>query len=195
MGIEADAVRKTLRPFLAEFLEHPVICITSGGTTVPLEQNMVRFIDNFSRGERGSASAESYLANGYKVIFLHRTGSIIPFTRGFRKTISSEIDFDLLASLENKKQELVLQLGNEGARIKSELLCYQQAKKQKLLISFEFETVTDYLELLHVVAEELASLQEMACFYLAAAVSDFYVPKEEVTKTNAEVDPFGPVSN
>lgn len=30
----------------------------SGGTTVPLEQNTVRFIDNFSAGTRGSSSAE-----------------------------------------------------------------------------------------------------------------------------------------
>ena len=30
----------------------------SGGTTVPLEGSTVRFIDNFSIGTRGSASAE-----------------------------------------------------------------------------------------------------------------------------------------
>ena len=30
----------------------------SGGTTVPLETNTVRFIDNFSSGSRGAASAE-----------------------------------------------------------------------------------------------------------------------------------------
>lgn len=28
----------------------PVACVTSGGTKVPLERNMVRFIDNFSQG-------------------------------------------------------------------------------------------------------------------------------------------------
>lgn len=32
--------------------------IQSGGTTVPLEYNTVRFVDNFSAGTRGSASAE-----------------------------------------------------------------------------------------------------------------------------------------
>ena len=32
--------------------------ITSGGTTVPLEKNTVRFIDNFSTGTRGATSAE-----------------------------------------------------------------------------------------------------------------------------------------
>ena len=30
----------------------------SGGTTVPLERNTVRYLDNFSEGRRGSSSAE-----------------------------------------------------------------------------------------------------------------------------------------
>ena len=35
-----------------------VMIVTSGGTTVPLEKNTVRFIDNFSTGTRGATSAE-----------------------------------------------------------------------------------------------------------------------------------------
>ena len=35
-----------------------VVVVTSGGTTVPLERNTVRFIDNFSTGSRGARSAE-----------------------------------------------------------------------------------------------------------------------------------------
>lgn len=35
-----------------------IVCITSGGTTVPLEQRCVRYIDNFSSGHRGAASTE-----------------------------------------------------------------------------------------------------------------------------------------
>lgn len=35
-----------------------VVCVTSGGTTVPLEQRCVRYIDNFSSGFRGAASTE-----------------------------------------------------------------------------------------------------------------------------------------
>ena len=34
--------------------------MTSGGTTVPLENNTVRFIDNFSAGTRGATSAEIF---------------------------------------------------------------------------------------------------------------------------------------
>lgn len=35
-----------------------IVCVTSGGTTVPLEQRCVRNIDNFSSGNRGAASTE-----------------------------------------------------------------------------------------------------------------------------------------
>lgn len=87
---------------LEDFLTHHwstgcgIVLVTSGGTIVPLEKNMVRFIDNFSRGLRGAASAESFLAQGYAVIFLHRKGSIVPFSR-----ISSQYraGHDLLSKL------------------------------------------------------------------------------------------------
>ena len=42
-------------------LTRPVVCVTSGGTTVPLERHCVRFIDNFSGGTRGALSAENFL--------------------------------------------------------------------------------------------------------------------------------------
>lgn len=41
-----------------ETTRKPLVVITSGGTTVPLEKNTVRFIDNFSTGTRGATSAE-----------------------------------------------------------------------------------------------------------------------------------------
>jgi len=38
--------------------EKKIVCITSGGTSVPMEKNTVRSIENFSSGERGAKSAE-----------------------------------------------------------------------------------------------------------------------------------------
>lgn len=55
----------------------------SGGTTVPLEHNTVRFVDNFSAGTRGAASAEYFFDHDYSVIFLHRQKSLEPFVRHF----------------------------------------------------------------------------------------------------------------
>lgn len=48
-----------------------------------MEHNTVRFVDNFSAGTRGSASAEYFLDHGYAVIFMHRQKSLEPFTRHF----------------------------------------------------------------------------------------------------------------
>ena len=55
--------------------------VTSGGTSVPLEKNTVRSIENFSTGLRGARSAEYFLRNGFAVIFLYRDKSIKPFKR------------------------------------------------------------------------------------------------------------------
>lgn len=57
--------------------------LQSGGTTVPLEHNTVRFVDNFSAGTRGSASTEYFLEQGYAVIFMYRQKSLEPYTRHF----------------------------------------------------------------------------------------------------------------
>ena len=45
------------RAFLGQ-CRQPVALVTSGGTTVPLERRTVRFLDNFSGGQRGARSAE-----------------------------------------------------------------------------------------------------------------------------------------
>lgn len=66
-----------------------IVLVTSGGTTVPLENNTVRFIDNFSAGTRGASSAEQFLKNGYSVIFLHREFSLTPFNRFFTHNVDS----------------------------------------------------------------------------------------------------------
>eukprot|EP00041_Stephanoeca_diplocostata_P007735 m.111754 g.111754 ORF g.111754 m.111754 type:complete len:90 (+) comp17010_c0_seq2:97-366(+) len=54
-----------IKGFIAQFLDNAakdvkrrIVVVTSGGTTVPLEKNTVRFLDNFSTGNRGAASAE-----------------------------------------------------------------------------------------------------------------------------------------
>ena len=56
------------------------VCVTSGGTSIPLEKNTVRSIENFSTGQRGAISAELFLQKGYNVIFFYRDSSLFPFT-------------------------------------------------------------------------------------------------------------------
>ncbi|CAD7936209.1 unnamed protein product [Amoebophrya sp. A25] len=54
-----------------------VVLVTSGGTSVPLEKNTVRSIENFSTGGRGARSAEAFLKQGCSVLFLHSSRSQI----------------------------------------------------------------------------------------------------------------------
>ncbi|GME97395.1 unnamed protein product [Ambrosiozyma monospora] len=70
-----------------------IVLVTSGGTTVPLENNTVRFIDNFSAGTRGATSAEYFLENGYAVIFLHREFSLLPYSRHYSHTTNCFLDY------------------------------------------------------------------------------------------------------
>lgn len=49
----------TARNFVQKFRSAPgVVLVTSGGTSIPLEKNVVRSIENFSTGGRGARSAE-----------------------------------------------------------------------------------------------------------------------------------------
>ena len=77
--------------------ENPkVVLITSGGTTVPLEQQTVRYVDNFSAGTRGAISAEWFLRKGYSVVFMHRTHSLQPFHRSFEHRFDQARILDFL---------------------------------------------------------------------------------------------------
>ena len=57
---ERDIISEKLKQFIQndDTNRRRVVCVTSGGTTVPLEQRCVRYIDNFSSGYRGAASTE-----------------------------------------------------------------------------------------------------------------------------------------
>lgn len=60
---------------------------------VPLENQTVRFIDNFSAGTRGAVSAENFLENGYAVIFMHRQFSLQPYSRHYTHSTHCFLDY------------------------------------------------------------------------------------------------------
>lgn len=67
----------------------PMVFLTSGGTSVPLEKNTVRMLENFSTGTRGSLLAEEVLLEGHLLIFFYRDNSFLPFLSGI--TINSSV--------------------------------------------------------------------------------------------------------
>ncbi|RGB29843.1 DNA/pantothenate metabolism flavo protein [Rhizophagus diaphanus] len=159
-----------------------IVLVTSGGTTVPLENNTVRFLDNFSAGTRGATSAEYpfihfYNLFSYAVIFMHRQFSLQPYSRHYTHSTNCFLDF--------------IELRNDGKievnsqyipKMKSILEKYKKAKQDGTLLLINFVTVADYLFLLRSVTQIMRNLKENAMYYLAAAVSDFFIPSQKMVQ-------------
>ncbi|KAK6543164.1 hypothetical protein TWF694_007080 [Orbilia ellipsospora] len=169
-----------------------VVLVTSGGTTVPLENQTVRFIDNFSAGTRGATSAEYFLEAGYAVIFLHRQFSLLPYSRHYSHSTNCFLDFlSEAAPTETKSGKSTIVAREEyTAKMLSVLRKYKHAKREKLLLLLPFTTITSYLFLLRELAMKMQPLGGKALFYLAAAVSDFFVPRERMAEHKIQSGEF-----
>lgn len=154
-----------------------VVLITSGGTTVPLEKNTVRFIDNFSAGTRGATSAEHFLEAGYAVIFLHREFSLLPFSRHFTYSTDSFLDL-----LDDGGDGRVVVRSEEEHKLLTVIRKYRGAKQDGMLLTLPFVTIGDYLHELRAVARLMGPLGPRGLLYLAAAVSDFFVPADRMAE-------------
>lgn len=60
------------------------------------------------------------------------------------------------------------------------LLKYQAAKRENRILLLDFVTLPDYLFKLQAGAKILARLERQAMYYLAAAVSDFFIPSQKM---------------
>ena len=166
-----------------------IVLVSSGGTTVPLERNTVRFIDNFSTGNRGAGSAEQFLAAGYAVIFLHRRGSAFPFRRAAEKALQQQ------QPQQQQQQQPPAAGGDEGDGARGRGLlterdvaacraalagALQPPEARDRFLSVSFTSVFEYLALLQAAARALEPAGARAAVFLAAAVSDFYVPEPDM---------------
>jgi phosphopantothenate---cysteine ligase (ATP) len=171
-----------------------LVVITSGGTSVPLEQNPVRFVSNFSTGGRGAKLTEALLTAApcgvtpqveTVVVLLHAKNAALPFRRvvdnatpaALRAAIGGESDVsgarDVVSAILNF--EKFTTGGNGGAL--------------KRLLLLPFGTVVDYFVKLRAVCQAISAFQDRLVtlrpssrmlpswtLILAAAVSDYYLP-------------------
>ncbi|WPK23455.1 hypothetical protein PUMCH_000696 [Australozyma saopauloensis] len=171
--------------FHCQQTQKKVVLVTSGGTTVPLENNTVRFIDNFSAGTRGATSAEYFLENGYAVIFLHREFSLLPYSRHYSHTTNCFLDY--MVEKDNK-----VEINPEFADSMLVVLRkYMAAQKANSLLLVPFTTVNQYLYTLRLASQLLQKAQSDALFYLAAAVSDFFLPSSRMPNHKIQAQPSG----
>jgi phosphopantothenate---cysteine ligase (ATP) len=154
-----------------------VVLVTSGGTTVPLEKQTVRFIDNFSAGTRGATSAEYFLEAGYAIIFLHRQFSLLPYSRHYSHATDCFLDF-----LHEGPDGSVVANDEYREKMVRVLRKYNAAREDNLLLMLPFVTITDYLHELRAIARLMRPLGPNGLLYLAAAVSDFFVPPERMAE-------------
>ncbi|XP_028803918.1 phosphopantothenate--cysteine ligase 2-like isoform X2 [Neltuma alba] len=152
-----------------------VVCVTSGGTTAPLEQRCVRYVDNFSSGHRGATSTEYFLQAGYAVIFLYRRGSFQPFCRSLP-------DDPLLECFEATSDCNIRVREAHAEAVKRAIIDHHAAVADGLLLKLPYSTIFEYLQMLQMTAVSMRCLGPRAMFYLSAAVSDFYVPWKDMVE-------------
>lgn len=169
--MDAEAAR------VAQFLHHLPDCpgvalVTSGGTTVPLEVKAVRFLTNFSSGGRGAGLAEELTHRGWACVLLHHHTAISPFRRVLDQLSTDDLYEVVTCGARTSGSEAVAAMAERYAASKS-LLCL-----------VNFDTVVDYLYLLHKVSQVLTRPAQPGpwcarplLFFSAAAVSDYYVPR------------------
>ncbi|KAJ5357768.1 DNA/pantothenate metabolism flavoprotein C-terminal [Penicillium brevicompactum] len=163
-----------------------VVLVTSGGTTVPLEAQTVRFIDNFSAGTRGATSAEYFLEQGYAVIFLHRQYSLLPYSRHYSHSTNCFLDFmDEAAPSADSADSghgSIMVRDEYQDQMRSVLRKYRYAKQNNRLLLLPFTTVSEYMFELRSMAKIMRPIGSNALFYLAAAVSDFFIPRSRMAE-------------
>ncbi|OII77679.1 DNA pantothenate metabolism flavoprotein [Cryptosporidium andersoni] len=153
-----------------------IVVVTSGGTSVPLERNTVRFIENFSTGIRGALSTEYFLRKGYAVIFFHRKGSALPFVNRCPSL------FNILHSCSIKNDTININC-LENTNFEDMKLAAKYLQTYSLQTLFlEFETVAEYYVGLECISEYCVPIQSSTIFFLCAAVSDYYIPEEYLPK-------------
>lgn len=113
------------------------------------------------------------------MIFLHRQFSLLPYSRHYSHSTDCFLDF--LCESPPGSGEVVVnpQYRDKMARV---LRKYNEAKASNRLLMLPFVTITDYLFELRAVAQLMRPLGPSGLLYLAAAVSDFFLPPDRMAE-------------
>ncbi|GIX89282.1 phosphopantothenate--cysteine ligase [Caerostris extrusa] len=170
---------------ISNFLFSNQLLFLSGGTSVPLEHSTVRFVDNFSAGTRGATSAEYFLRAGYAVIFMHREKTLEPF---FRHVTPSKLFESSVPYKNNDGTHSIKVEGSVCDDLVPLLNEYKQIKEKKMLLKIQFTTLSSYLHMLYIASQAMRPMGKDAILYLAAAVSDFYIPERDMSEHKISSD-------
>ncbi|TYZ63713.1 hypothetical protein PybrP1_003682 [[Pythium] brassicae (nom. inval.)] len=187
---ELERVEKRVGDFVRSQLDagsrrRGIALVTAGATIVPLDAHNDKFVDLSAKAQeqQGPACAEYLLQLGYAVIFVHREGSMQPFTRHFQEYIQSGAFMDMFHMREDGLVLEGLDLAQQ-LKVQNVTLLYNDAKDRLLNVSFA--TVQQYLLLLRLTTKAMDAADNRGIVILAATVMDFYVPTHESAAERAK---------
>lgn len=111
---------------------------------------------------------------------MHRQFSLQPFSRHYSHTTNPFLDFlDVADYADPTCAEVVV--NPTGREFLAQVLrARHHALSNDMLYTLTFVTVNEYLFMLRAVSAEMAKLQRNSMYYLAAAVSDFFLPRQKM---------------
>ena len=113
---------------------------------------------------------------------MHRQFSLQPFSRHYSHSTNPFLD--LLEVDEPPEGSTAVPSISVTPSKRDHLLevlkTYKPVQKAGTMLTLNFVTVNDYLWLLRAVSQELSVFGKDAMYYLAAAVSDFFLPRQKM---------------
>ena len=113
---------------------------------------------------------------------MHRQFSLQPFSRHYSHSTNPFLD--LLEVDEPPEGSTAVPSISVTSSKRDHLLevlkTYKSVQKAGTMLTLNFVTVNDYLWLLRAVSQELSVFGKDAMYYLAAAVSDFFLPRQKM---------------
>jgi phosphopantothenate-cysteine ligase len=112
---------------------------------------------------------------------MHRQFSLQPFSRHYSHSTNPFLDFlEIDKPSFSESPSLISVTPDKRADMLEVLMAYKSVQASGTLHTLTFITVNDYLWLLRSVSQELSILRRGAMYYLAAAVSDFFLPRQKM---------------
>jgi len=115
---------------------------------------------------------------------MHRQFSLQPFSRHYSHSTNSFLDFLEIETSpdESPNPPKITATPSKYDDLLEVLTAYKSVQQAGVLHTLTFVTVNDYLWLLRAVSQELSVLGRNVLYYLAAAISDFFLPRQKMVR-------------
>lgn len=112
---------------------------------------------------------------------MHRQFSLQPFSRHYSHSTNPFLDFLEFKDGSNGSDKPEISVSPaEALRLAEVLRIYKDVHARGVLHTLTFVTINEYLYLLRAISKELNRRKRHALYYLAAAVSDFFLPTQRM---------------